>query len=83
MPDNVILPGRLHYTTGNVEAAVQFFLKLLRGSSEPVDRAAMLGLTNGNIADGSKAMGSDKVFLEDFRVALQVIVLSIHHCDRP
>ncbi|KAJ7492750.1 ER-golgi trafficking TRAPP I complex 85 kDa subunit-domain-containing protein [Mycena latifolia] len=55
--------GRLLYTTGDVAGAVRFFLGLLRGSSLPPPP-----LTNGN-ATVDNFPGTDKVFLDDFRVA--------------
>ncbi|KAJ6621602.1 ER-golgi trafficking TRAPP I complex 85 kDa subunit-domain-containing protein [Mycena sp. CBHHK59/15] len=56
-------PGRLLYTTGDVAGAVRFFLGLLGGSSSPPPR--LIG--NGNAS--SDLPGTDKVFLDDFRVA--------------
>ncbi|KAJ6604519.1 ER-golgi trafficking TRAPP I complex 85 kDa subunit-domain-containing protein [Mycena vulgaris] len=53
--------GRLLYTTGDVAGAVRFFLGLLRGSSPPPPPPA--NATVDNIP------GTDKVFLDDFRVA--------------
>ncbi|KAJ7038336.1 ER-golgi trafficking TRAPP I complex 85 kDa subunit-domain-containing protein [Mycena alexandri] len=55
--------GRLLYTTGDVAGAVRFFLGLLRGSSLPPSVT-----TNGTIT-GDGFPGTDKVFLDDFRVA--------------
>ncbi|KAJ7103664.1 ER-golgi trafficking TRAPP I complex 85 kDa subunit-domain-containing protein [Mycena belliarum] len=51
--------GRLLYTTGDVAGAVQFFLGLLRGASLP--------LINNGLVDTIQE--TDKVFLDDFRVA--------------
>ncbi|KIJ68594.1 hypothetical protein HYDPIDRAFT_125323 [Hydnomerulius pinastri MD-312] len=60
--------GRLLYTTGDIKGAVRFFLGLLRWSSASSSPLAKLDREGG---DGVKeASGSDKVFLEDFRVAL-------------
>ncbi|KAJ7706314.1 ER-golgi trafficking TRAPP I complex 85 kDa subunit-domain-containing protein [Mycena rosella] len=58
------LLGRLLYTTGDVGGAVRFFLSLLRGSSLPPSPA-----TNGNAQNAESIPGTDKVFLDDFRVA--------------
>ncbi|TFY79762.1 hypothetical protein EWM64_g4249 [Hericium alpestre] len=63
--------GRLHYTTGDTKGAVQFFLGLLRGSTNLVHSALSVGVANGYAVDTPKSMISDKVFLEDFRVAFQ------------
>ncbi|KAJ7293446.1 ER-golgi trafficking TRAPP I complex 85 kDa subunit-domain-containing protein [Mycena rebaudengoi] len=57
--------GRLLYTTGDVAGAVQYFLGLLRGSSLPPPPIAN-GHANGAHGD---LPGTDKVFLDDFRVA--------------
>ena len=67
--------GRLLYTTGDTAGAVQFFLGLLQDSkvASKVTSDA-LGITvavNGTSQDG-KQTGTDKVYLEDFRVALKV-----------
>ncbi|KAH9837148.1 ER-golgi trafficking TRAPP I complex 85 kDa subunit-domain-containing protein [Rhodofomes roseus] len=60
--------GRLLYTTGDTEGAVRFFLGLLRGASDP----------SASLSDEDRAVGkaavedqftTDKVYLEDFRVA--------------
>ncbi|KAG6818052.1 hypothetical protein H0H87_009207 [Tephrocybe sp. NHM501043] len=54
--------GRLLYTTGDVAGAVRFFLGLLRGTqSSP--------LSSPTPSEGNKFPGTDKVFLDDFRVA--------------
>ncbi|KAJ7125714.1 ER-golgi trafficking TRAPP I complex 85 kDa subunit-domain-containing protein [Mycena crocata] len=52
--------GRLLYTTGDVAGAVRFFLGLLHGSSLPAANVT---------ADNNNFPGTDKVFLDDFRVA--------------
>ncbi|KAF9244569.1 ER-golgi trafficking TRAPP I complex 85 kDa subunit-domain-containing protein [Melanogaster broomeanus] len=65
--------GRLLYTTGDVKGAVKFFLGLLRWSSASSSPLAKL---NHDSRDGNQEISnSDKVFLEDFRVALSVIDL--------
>ncbi|KAJ7169750.1 ER-golgi trafficking TRAPP I complex 85 kDa subunit-domain-containing protein [Mycena filopes] len=56
--------GRLLYTTGDVAGAVRFFLGLLRGSSLPSSITA-----NATAITGDGFPGTDKVFLDDFRVA--------------
>ncbi|KAJ7932534.1 ER-golgi trafficking TRAPP I complex 85 kDa subunit-domain-containing protein [Mycena leptocephala] len=57
--------GRLLYTTGDVAGAVRLFLGLLRGSSLPPPPT-----TNGNAtAEDVNFSATDKVFLDDFRVA--------------
>ncbi|KAG6911541.1 hypothetical protein DXG01_011843 [Tephrocybe rancida] len=58
--------GRLLYTTGDVAGAVRFFLGLLRGSSGNPSQPSLPLLQPG---EGSKLPGTDKVFLDDFRVA--------------
>lgn len=61
--------GRLLYTTGDISTAVKIFLGLLRGVSPQ-----SLSLTTKDPAvDGdNKVSGTDKVFLDDFRVAFAV-----------
>lgn len=65
--------GRLLYTTGDTAGAVKHFLGLLHAArtvTPPITEG--LGITlNGNSQDGRQA-GPDKVYLEDFRVALKV-----------
>ncbi|KAJ6574977.1 ER-golgi trafficking TRAPP I complex 85 kDa subunit-domain-containing protein [Mycena capillaripes] len=56
--------GRLLYTTGDVAGAVRLFLGLLRGSTLPPPPTA-----NGNATGDVGFAGTDKVFLDDFRVA--------------
>ncbi|KAG5652297.1 hypothetical protein H0H81_005519 [Sphagnurus paluster] len=59
--------GRLLYTTGDVAAAVRFFLGLLRGS--PGHHSHSLSLRPLVDSEGMKIPGNDKIFLDDFRVA--------------
>ncbi|KAF8273905.1 ER-golgi trafficking TRAPP I complex 85 kDa subunit-domain-containing protein [Lactarius quietus] len=56
--------GRLHYTTGDVRRAVQFFLSLLRPSSDPTS-------PQEDPSEPPKDIVMDKIFLEDFRLAFQ------------
>ncbi|KAI0307705.1 ER-golgi trafficking TRAPP I complex 85 kDa subunit-domain-containing protein [Multifurca ochricompacta] len=56
--------GRLYYTTGEVQRAVQFFLSLLEGPSGPTP-------LSDDAPEMFKDLAMDKVFLEDFRVAFQ------------
>lgn len=65
--------GRLLYTTGDTAGAVQCFLGLLQESKATANPLTEgLGITlNGTSQDG-KQVGTDKVYLEDFRVALKV-----------
>ncbi|KAH0838197.1 ER-golgi trafficking TRAPP I complex 85 kDa subunit-domain-containing protein [Lanmaoa asiatica] len=58
--------GRLLYTTGDIKGAVKFFLGQLRWSSASSSSLAKIDRANG---DESKEANSDKVLLEDFRVA--------------
>ncbi|KAL1737123.1 ER-golgi trafficking TRAPP I complex 85 kDa subunit-domain-containing protein [Schizophyllum commune] len=69
--------GRLLYTNGDVVAAIELFLSLLRltvkvNLNTPTWRTADAALTNGAV-DGEKASappeGKDKPFLDDFRTA--------------
>lgn len=60
--------GRLLYTTGDVGGAVRFFLGLLNGSDDPPMSPRLIGEVDGDL----KSLGTDKVFLEDFRVAFAV-----------
>lgn len=69
--------GRLLYTTGDVAGAVRFFLGLLRGSSLPNSSTALLnGNGNGIVNGDANLPGTDKVYLDDFRVAFAVCVFS-------
>ena len=63
--------GRLHYTSGDVERGVRFFLGLLHGSTRSTN-FALSEAPIGNSVQLPKSVMSDKVFLEDFRVAFQV-----------
>ncbi|KAF8213184.1 ER-golgi trafficking TRAPP I complex 85 kDa subunit-domain-containing protein [Mycena galopus ATCC 62051] len=59
--------GRLLYTTGDVAGAVRYFLGLLRGSSLlPLPPTTTNGIA---LRDDGNFSGTDKVFLDDFRVA--------------
>ncbi|KAH8102427.1 ER-golgi trafficking TRAPP I complex 85 kDa subunit-domain-containing protein [Cristinia sonorae] len=64
--------GRLLYTTGDTAGAVQYFLGLLQEhktvSSTPAEG---LGITINGTSHEGKHGGADKVYLEDFRVALK------------
>lgn len=65
------LLGRLLYTTGDVSGAVRHFLGLLRWSSASSSPLAQL---SSHAVDITKDPGnSDKVFLEDFQVAISVM----------
>ncbi|KAK0478294.1 ER-golgi trafficking TRAPP I complex 85 kDa subunit-domain-containing protein [Armillaria novae-zelandiae] len=59
--------GRLLYTTGDVLDAVRFFLGLLRGASGASSQ--LPGLVT-NVDGEPPAPSTDKMFLDDFRVAL-------------
>ncbi|KAG7450664.1 uncharacterized protein BT62DRAFT_927934 [Guyanagaster necrorhizus] len=59
--------GRLLYTTGDVLDAVGFFLGLLRGTSAASSQLS--GLVT-NVDGEPPAPSTDKLFLDDFRVAL-------------
>ncbi|KAK0464963.1 ER-golgi trafficking TRAPP I complex 85 kDa subunit-domain-containing protein [Desarmillaria tabescens] len=59
--------GRLLYTTGDVLDAVRFFLGLLRGTS--ATSSQLSGLVT-NVDGEPHAPSTDKLFLDDFRVAL-------------
>ncbi|PBK77412.1 hypothetical protein ARMSODRAFT_280722 [Armillaria solidipes] len=59
--------GRLLYTTGDVLDAVRFFLGLLRGTSGASSQLS--GLVT-NVDGEPPAPSTDKLFLDDFRVAL-------------
>jgi trafficking protein particle complex subunit 8 len=58
--------GRLYYTTGEVRRAVQFFLSLLGRPSHPTPPP-------DNASEVPRDLAMDKVYLEDFRVAFQVL----------
>lgn len=67
--------GRLMYTTGDTAGAVKHFLGLLRGAPTPLSPSipSGLGISNGGTPlDGRQT--TDKVYLEDFRVALKVVL---------
>ncbi|KAG6862433.1 hypothetical protein C0995_011873 [Termitomyces sp. Mi166 len=59
--------GRLSYTTGDVASAVRFFLGLLRGSTGKPLHASSFPSTGSD--GGNKLPDTDKVYLDDFRVA--------------
>ncbi|KZT05978.1 uncharacterized protein LAESUDRAFT_726547 [Laetiporus sulphureus 93-53] len=65
--------GRLLYTTGDTEGAVRYFLGLLRGSS--CDHSLQADPTSSRASSGRSTpdgrISTDKVYLEDFRVALK------------
>ncbi|PCH33758.1 hypothetical protein WOLCODRAFT_60797 [Wolfiporia cocos MD-104 SS10] len=56
--------GRLLYTTGDTEGAVRYFLGLLRGTAFTSSQTGADTIPEGQIS-------TDKVYLEDFRVALK------------
>ncbi|KAH9982364.1 ER-golgi trafficking TRAPP I complex 85 kDa subunit-domain-containing protein [Lactifluus volemus] len=56
--------GRLYYTTGEVQQAVQFFLSLLGRSSNSISSPDVM-------SEISKDLTMDGVFLEDFQVAFR------------
>lgn len=65
--------GRLLYTTGDTGGAVRLFLGLLRWSSSSRDCSQVFEkLANGNIQPEGRQISTDKVYLEDFRVAFKV-----------
>jgi hypothetical protein len=66
--------GRLLYTTGDTVNAVRYFLGLLRESSAmKLTAPSGLGLVPNNASVDASAPPIDRVYLEDFRVALRVI----------
>ncbi|KAF8445809.1 ER-golgi trafficking TRAPP I complex 85 kDa subunit-domain-containing protein [Boletus edulis BED1] len=69
--------GRLLYTTGDIKGAVKFFLGQLRWSSASL-LLAEIDLANG---DEWKSTNSDKVLLEDFRVAFSHLKSISSHID--
>lgn len=77
--DMVYLLGRLLYTTGDVSGAVRHFLGLLRWSSASSSPLARLSSHTVDITKDPSS--SDKVFLEDFQVAISVIHLFRHLCN--
>lgn len=56
--------GRLLYSTGDTRGAIKIFLALLRWSSAPSS------IVNREVGDRQESVDSDKVYLEDFAVAL-------------
>lgn len=61
--------GRLLYTTGDVSGAVKLFLGLLK------DAAAFSSSGLPVLGDGTlKGPGNDKLYLDDFRVAYNVLL---------
>lgn len=58
--------GRLLYSTGDTRGAIKIFLALLRWSSAPSS------IVNREVGDRQESVDSDKVYLEDFAVALAV-----------
>lgn len=64
------------YTTGDTEGAVQYFVGLLQEPTTRVYPASSgLGLVSDD-GDG-KPSSSERVYLEDFRVALKVCRIDI------
>ncbi|KAI0697133.1 ER-golgi trafficking TRAPP I complex 85 kDa subunit-domain-containing protein [Cytidiella melzeri] len=64
--------GRLLYTTGDTVNAVRYFLGLLRASDVPKSvLPSGLGLTSNNSSLDDNFSPTDRVYLEDFRVALK------------
>lgn len=59
--------GRMLYTTGDVTGAVRLFLGLVRG-------AASFSY-NARLQEGTKILGNDKLYLDDFRVAYSVSLI--------
>ncbi|KIM47871.1 hypothetical protein M413DRAFT_211893 [Hebeloma cylindrosporum] len=57
--------GRLLYTTGDVSGAVALFLSLLKGASAVSSTVGQLNLGEAPL----RTPGSDKLYLDDFRVA--------------
>jgi trafficking protein particle complex subunit 8 len=70
--NNGIFEGRLLYTTGDIAAAVRYFLAVLRVSSLPQLSPSMNSMTNGHTNGMAVSESSDRVFLEDFRVSFSV-----------
>lgn len=64
------------YTTGDVAAAVRFFLGLLRRPPGSLSSRAPPS-ANGAVTEGGKITSDDKMFLDDFRVAFAVGQTSI------
>ncbi|EMD42167.1 hypothetical protein CERSUDRAFT_90771 [Gelatoporia subvermispora B] len=63
--------GRLLYTTGNTEGAVRYFLQLLRPPPPYSPPHPSAVTANGVVPTDAKHASSDKVYLEDLRVALK------------
>lgn len=71
--------GRLLYTTGDVEGAINLFLGLLKGTSSISPSLPLPGPVtgpNGTVAAAPPTQETqvnlDKIFLEDFRAAFSV-----------
>ncbi|GJE87623.1 ER-golgi trafficking TRAPP I complex 85 kDa subunit-domain-containing protein [Phanerochaete sordida] len=63
--------GRLLYTTGDTEGAVRYFVGLLRDPGPQVTPPQGLGLVNDDSTAPGRGASTDRVYLEDFRVALK------------
>ena len=63
--------GRLLYTTGDTEGAVRYFLGLLREAGPHINPPGGLGLVTDDGSTPGKPASTDRVYLEDFRVALK------------
>lgn len=64
--------GRLLYTTGNIEGAIDYFLGLLRRPSTCFTSCQPPVMTNGKAAEsGVDPSATDRIYLEDFRVAFK------------
>ncbi|KAG0696032.1 ER-golgi trafficking TRAPP I complex 85 kDa subunit-domain-containing protein [Suillus ampliporus] len=65
---DAVMSGRLLYTTGDGAGAVRYFLGLLRWSS--ASSSPLAQLSNHTVDITKDPSNSDKVFLEDFQVAI-------------
>ena len=61
-----LVPGRLLYTSGDLNKAVDFLLRLLRGPSLFSANSAIQAESN------TRPPSNDKIYLEDLRVAYSV-----------
>ena len=66
--------GRLLYTTGDTAGAVSYFLGLLKPSPSTKSHPHLAN-ANGAVSPLLPPPSTDKVYLEDFRVAFKVSIL--------
>ena len=72
-------PGRLLYTTGDTAGAVRYFLSLLKPSALSRASTHAIYAANGVSSPLLPPPSTDKVYLEDFRVAFKANSSTFFH----